>query len=100
MTKWKPYKNGSTIGTTMIDSIILNDEESYGARITLTENRPDIPFIVTIEIYDILKHCTVYHKRKVAELAYEALKENYDSMRGAGDPHGVDWSYWCRSWRE
>ena len=97
---WKPYDNGKTIGLAAIDSIILRDEESYGARITLTENRKDIPFVVTIEITGILRHSTVYHSRKSADLAFDALKENYDAMRGAGDFRTVDWSNWCRSSRE
>ncbi|MAW97055.1 MULTISPECIES: hypothetical protein [unclassified Leeuwenhoekiella] len=56
--KWNPFDQGNSIGTIgSEDGKILKDEEnSFGARITLEENGSIAPFSITIGIYGLMFH--------------------------------------------
>jgi len=93
--QWNPYENGKTKGITYIDSIVLNDEVTDGARIILTKNRADIPYVITFELCDIKPYATVYDQLDVAEKIYERMKESYIEMRQARNP--VRWHSWLKA---
>jgi hypothetical protein len=58
MDDWKPFNEGRTIGTIGSErgTILLDDEHSGGARITIEEGGHIAPFSITCGIYGWMVH--------------------------------------------
>ena len=74
--KWNPFDEGNSIGTIgSEDGKILRDEEnSFGARITLEENGSVAPFSITIGIYGLMFHTDFYSSLENAENKFKSFK--------------------------
>jgi hypothetical protein len=71
---WSDFENGKTIGTKGSESgtIVLDIENSNGARITLEKECGSIPFAITIGIYGLMFHT---HFESELEKANEYVAE-------------------------
>ncbi len=74
--KWYPFAAGSTIGETgSEDGVILLDEEySGGARITLERDGSHAPFAITCGIYGWMAHTRYFATEQEAHEEFEAMK--------------------------
>jgi hypothetical protein len=80
--KWDPFDEGNSIGTIgSEDGKILKDEEnSFGARITLEENGSIAPFSITIGIYGLMFHTDFYSSLENAENEFKNFKTKVDEI--------------------
>lgn len=73
---WSDFENGKTIGTKGCESgtIILDIENSKGARLTLEKECGNIPFAITLGIYGLMFH-THFESNKNSAFEYFELKK-------------------------
>jgi hypothetical protein len=73
---WHPFDAGRTLGQSgSEDGIILLDEEhSDGARITLERDCRNIPFAITCGIYGWMVHTRYFPTEELARQAYKEMK--------------------------
>jgi hypothetical protein len=80
--KWNPFDEGNSIGTIgSEDGKILKDEEnSFGARITLEGNGSIAPFSITIGIYGLMFHTDFYSSLENAESEFKKFKTKVEKI--------------------
>ena len=80
--KWNPFDEGNSIGTIgSEDGKILKDEENlFGARITLEENGSIAPFSITIGIYGLMFHTDFYSSLENAENEFKNFKTKVEKV--------------------
>ena len=87
---WKPFEEGRSIGTNGSEqgTIILDDEHSDGARITLEKECRGTPFAVTCGVYGWMVHTCFFATEDIARRTYAAMKEALSAMlaRFGSDP--------------
>ncbi len=73
---WYTIEEGATIGQPGSEEgiTLLDEEHSYGMRITLEENAPSAPFAITCGIYGNMVHTRFFADREIARSEYEAMK--------------------------
>jgi hypothetical protein len=73
---WYRYDDGKTLGTTGSESgvILMDEEHSLGARITLEESKFP-PYGITCGIYGCMVHTTFAGSRQEAQETYAAMKK-------------------------
>ena len=79
---WNPFDQKKTIGTQGSENgIIIRDEEnSFGARITLEENSSIAPFSITVGIYGLMVHTDFYDTIENATIGFEKLKAKVENI--------------------
>jgi hypothetical protein len=73
---WYPFAAGSTMGETGSEGgfILLDEEYSGGARITLERDGHHAPFAITCGIYGWMAHTRYLATEQEANEAFEAMK--------------------------
>jgi hypothetical protein len=90
---WAPFDDGRTIGTFGSEggTILLDDEHSRGARVTLEKGGPIAPFAITCGVYGWMFHTSFFSTQQNADTAYAAMKQGLSDILGliplADDPH-------------
>lgn len=88
---WNKYQGGATVGEVGNENgtIILDEEHSDGARITLEQNcRVNIPCAITAGIYGIMVHTVFASNKEEAGKMYKEMKldiERAFDIRKLGD---------------
>ncbi len=89
---WQPFNEGKTIGAVGSENgtIVLDDEHSLGARITLERETRTAPFAITCGIYELLVHTRFFSHKEDAAAQFEAMKialaEIIESIPLVSDP--------------
>ncbi len=80
--EWTAFDSGSSIGEKGSESgtIILDEENSLGARITLEENARDIPYAITCGIYGLMIHTTYFSNLTEAKRSFELMKADLETI--------------------
>ncbi|MFI1742829.1 hypothetical protein [Thalassobellus sediminis] len=80
--KWNPIDKGNSIGTIgSEDGKILEDEEnSFGARITLEEDGSIAPYSITVGIYGLIFHTDFYSTLENAENEFKNFKKKVEKI--------------------
>ncbi|MFD0990701.1 hypothetical protein ACFQ1R_11385 [Mariniflexile jejuense] len=80
--KWNPFDAGNSIGTIGSENgKILKDEENpFGARITLEENGSIAPFSITVGIYGLMFHTDFYSSLENAEKEFQTFKAKVEKV--------------------
>jgi catechol 2,3-dioxygenase-like lactoylglutathione lyase family enzyme len=76
MQNWTPFEDGETIGIrgTEGGTVIVDEQHSGGARITLERDCLRAPFAITCTIYDWAYHTRFLADEATAKQAYEDMK--------------------------
>jgi hypothetical protein len=79
---WHILDNGTTVGSRGSESgvILLDDEHSLGARITLERDGASAPFSITCGIYGWMVHTRFFGDLQDAELAFDAMKHDLSEL--------------------
>ena len=73
---WHAYGNGTSTGMKGSEggTIVLDEEHSDGARITLEQGGHTAPWAITCGVYGLMVHTRFFADRTTAEAEYEAMK--------------------------
>jgi len=73
---WHAYGNGTSTGMKGSEGgiIVLDEEHSDGARITLEQGGHTAPWAITCGVYGLMVHTRFFADRTTAEAEYEAMK--------------------------
>ncbi|MFY0630312.1 MAG: hypothetical protein JXR05_08010 [Flavobacteriaceae bacterium] len=79
-SNWLIYNNGKTIGETGSENgeIILDEEHSLGARVSLEKDGDIAPFSITLGIYGLLLHTDFYSDIDSAKLFFNTFKQKIE----------------------
>lgn len=79
---WIKYNNGNSIGKKGSEGgKILNDQENiYGARITIESNAGSIPFAITLGIYGLMVHTEFFSEIEIATQYFKRKKNEIDRI--------------------
>ncbi len=79
---WGPFDQKKTIGIQGTENgIIIRDEEnSFGARITLEKNGSIAPYSITIGIYGLMFHTDFYDTIENANIGFEKFKIKVENV--------------------
>lgn len=79
---WENFDKGTSIGTSGSENgIIIRDEEnSFGARITLEKDGSIAPYAITIGIYGIMFHTDFYSTLEHSENAFINFKTKIEKI--------------------
>ncbi|PKA81966.1 hypothetical protein ATE92_0089 [Ulvibacter sp. MAR_2010_11] len=79
---WKTFDKGSSIGTTGSENgVIIRDEENtFGARITLEKEGSIAPYSITIGIYGIMFHTDFYANLEQSDIAFNHFKTKIEKV--------------------
>ena len=80
--KWSSYNEGKSIGEICSEQgeILLDEENSFGARITLEKNGSIAPFSITIGIYGLMFHTDFYSSSENAKNEFKNFKNKIDKV--------------------
>jgi len=80
--EWKFFDDGNSIGTIGSENgkIIKDQENTFGARITLEENGSIAPFSITIGIYGLMFHTDFYSSFEKAEMEFKNFKTKIEDI--------------------
>lgn len=79
---WYKFDGGKSIGTIGPEEgkISRDEENSFGARITLEENCTIAPFSITVGIYGSMFHTDFYSSLKAAEHQFGIFKSKVEKI--------------------
>lgn len=79
---WSPFRAGDTLGTKApgLGTVIVDDEHSSGARITLARDCGPVPFAITCGIYGLLFHTRYIPDEAAARQQLDTLKAGIEEI--------------------
>ena len=82
---WHPFANGSSLGERGSEdgTIVLDEEHSDGARITLEQGGHVAPWSITCGVYGSMVHTRFFVTHGEAEAAFVATKSGLGAARVA-----------------
>ena len=80
--KWNTFDDGNSIGTIGSEAgkILKDEENSFGARITLEENGSSAPFSITIGIYGLMFHTDFFSSEEIANKEFKNFKVKVEKI--------------------
>ncbi len=84
---WYTFENGETLGQKGSENgtILLDEEHTLGARITLERNTDVAPFAITCGIYGSMLHTRYLGRAEEAHADYEGMKEALSALLDLAD---------------
>ena len=79
---WKLFDDGNSIGTIGSENgkILKDEENSFGARITLEESGSIAPFSITLGIYGVMFHTDFYSSLENAKTEFGIFKSKVEKI--------------------
>jgi hypothetical protein len=85
---WHAFRDGTTVGTRGSEDgiIVLDEEHTQGARITLEKDGRIAPWAITCGVYGLMFHTRFFANRLTADAEYAAMKTALDALVSQLDP--------------
>ena len=96
---WEQFDNGNTIGTRGSEGgvVIMDEEHTHGARISLEKETSSAPYTITLGIYGLLMHTAFYSDHESAPVGLQNFKSKIQKILDHYDLPEDDRQ---QSWRE
>ncbi len=80
--KWYPFQDGATIGTPGVEcgTILWDEENPDGARLTIAGNGHVAPFSVTAAIYDWIFYNAFFYSMPEAKDVFQKMKPDIEDI--------------------
>jgi hypothetical protein len=86
-SEWHPFDDGATLGLPGSEDgiVVLDEEHSLGARITLERTASVAPFAITCGIYGWMMHTRYFATEMEAKSQYDLMKTSLSELLEAAE---------------